>query len=96
MMRRHATVLGAAAALFGSATATAHDWYPPSCCSDKDCRALVEVGGESVTETAEGWQLWDGRTVRRGFARPSPDGKFHLCETGAKAILCFFAPPGSS
>lgn len=84
------------ALLLGSGPATAHDWYPASCCSEKDCRALLENGGETVSEIPEGWRLWDGRMVRRGVAKLSPDGKFHLCETLSKSILCFFVPPGSS
>jgi len=75
----------------------AHDWYPVWCCSEKDCRELVEAQGETVLETPEGWQLWDGRKVPRNTAKPSPDNKFHLCEEArSKAIICFFAPPGSS
>jgi hypothetical protein len=77
-------------------SALAHDWYPVSCCSDKDCHALVEDSGEIVTETVDGWKLWDGRTIARGMTKLSPDRRFHLCETPAKKILCFFAPPGGS
>ena len=76
--------------------AFAHDWYPVSCCSDKDCRALIEESGETVRESAEGWTLWDGRTIARGIAKLSPDRRFHVCESPAKTILCFFAPPGGS
>jgi hypothetical protein len=76
--------------------ALAHDWYPVSCCSDKDCRALIEESGETVRESAEGWTLWDGRTIARGIAKLSPDRRFHVCESPAKTILCFFAPPGGS
>jgi hypothetical protein len=74
----------------------AHDWYPVSCCSDKDCRPLIEESGETVRESAEGWTLWDGRTIARGIAKLSPDRRFHVCESPAKRILCFFAPPGGS
>src|SRR3954467_416575 len=49
------------AGLFGSVPSTAHDWYPLDCCSNKDCRALVEINGETVLEGPEGWRLWDGR-----------------------------------
>lgn len=82
--------------VLGSSASTAHDWYPTSCCSEKDCRPLTEAKGESVLESVEGWKLWDGRTIPRRKARVSPDGKFHLCENSAKHILCFFAPPGAS
>ncbi len=79
------------------APAFAHDWYPAWCCDEHDCRELMEVRGETVTETAEGWRLWDGRLVARRYAKPSPDAKFHICEEPTtKAIICFFAPPGAS
>ena len=91
-----ASALAATACLLG-APALAHGWYPPWCCSDRDCRELVEARGETVTETAEGWRLWDGRLIRRPYAKPSPDGRFHLCEEPTtRAIICFFAPPGAS
>jgi hypothetical protein len=80
----------------GSPAALAHDWYPVSCCSEKDCRPLAEAMGESVLESLAGWVLWDGRVITRDAAKVSPDGKFHLCENPSKQILCFFAPPGAS
>lgn len=87
----------AAAGLLGATGALAHDWYPAWCCNDRDCRALVEEKGETVTEAPGGWRLWDGRVVARGYAKMSPDAKFHLCEeVTTKAIICFFAPPGGS
>jgi hypothetical protein len=89
-------VLALTALVLGAPAALAHDWYPRACCSDRDCHALVEENGETVTETAEGWKLWDGRIIRRGLAQLSPDQRFHLCETPAKRIICFFAPPGGS
>ncbi|EIM27842.1 hypothetical protein [Microvirga lotononidis] len=80
-----------------SAPALAHSWYPIWCCSDQDCRELREDRGETVTETPEGWRLWDGRLIGRDYAKTSPDAKFHLCEEPAtRAIICFFAPEGSS
>jgi hypothetical protein len=87
----------AAAASLLSAPAVSHSWYPAWCCSDKDCRELVEGNGETVSEIPEGWRLWDGRLVPRKNAKLSPDAKFHICEEKAtKAIICFFAPPGAS
>jgi hypothetical protein len=48
-------------------------------------------------ETGEGYRLWDGRVIEREYAKPSPDGHFHLCEEPiTKAIICFFAPQGES
>lgn len=98
MARRHAwATLPIVAALVGSAAAAAHDWYPAWCCSDKDCRALSEDKGETIVETPDGWELWDGRIVPRGNAKPSPDRSFHLCEEATtKAIICFFAPVGGA
>jgi hypothetical protein len=75
---------------------SAHSWYPIECCSERDCHELDETHGETVTETSSGWLLWDGRIVARQKARPSPDRKFHLCETRSRGILCFFAPQGES
>jgi hypothetical protein len=83
--------------LLGIAPASAHDWYPAWCCSDRDCRSLAEEKGETVVETADGWRLWDGRLVGRDDVKPSPDRHFHLCEEAlTKAIICFFAPVGGS
>jgi hypothetical protein len=93
---RICAIVMAAAWLLGR-PAAAHDWYPAWCCSDHDCRELMDAIGETVAETAEGWKLWDGRLVARQYAKPSPDAKFHICEEPTtKAIICFFAPPGSS
>jgi hypothetical protein len=87
----------AVAAVLFAAPALAHSWYPAWCCNDHDCRELTEAKGETVTETAEGWRLWDGRLVGRDYAKMSPDSKFHLCEEPTThAIICFFAPQGAS
>jgi hypothetical protein len=75
----------------------AHDWYPAWCCDEHDCRELIEARGETVTETADGWRLWDGRLIGREHSKMSPDAKFHLCEEPTtRAIICFFAPQGAS
>ncbi|WP_230534247.1 hypothetical protein [Microvirga roseola] len=95
----HGKVYAAVAAVAAllSVPAAAHSWYPPWCCSDHDCRELTEAKGEIVTESLEGWTLWDGRVIARRTARSSPDMKFHLCEEPmSKAIVCFFAPPGAT
>jgi hypothetical protein len=97
MNGRKVRAMAALAAWLLGPPAMAHSWYPAWCCSDHDCRELVETRGETVTETAEGWRLWDGRVIRRRHAKPSPDGHFHMCEEPTtRAIVCFFAPPGAS
>lgn len=85
------------AALVLGGPAASHGWYPAWCCSEHDCRELIEARGETVTEISEGWMLWDGRLIPRKSAKPSQDPKFHLCEEPkTKAIICFFVPPGAS
>ncbi|MBJ6124378.1 hypothetical protein [Microvirga splendida] len=96
MMPVKALAILASACVLGGA-AYAHDWYPPWCCDEHDCRELIEARGETVTQTAEGWRLWDGRLVGREYAKVSPDARFHLCEEPTtRAIVCFFAPQGAS
>jgi hypothetical protein len=79
-----------------ASNAPAHEWYPLPCCSDKDCHALLEERGETVAETIAGWRLWDGRTIPHELTRFSPDGRFHLCETPSKGVICLFAPQETS
>jgi hypothetical protein len=50
------------------APSLAHDWCPTACCSERDCRSLVEGLGETVLEAAGRFELWDGRTVDRDKA----------------------------
>jgi hypothetical protein len=95
--RKALPIVLTAASFFAASAAAAHSWYPAWCCSDKDCRPLVEEKGETVLEEQDGWHLWDGRLISRGSAKTSPDRQFHLCEEPTtKAIICFFAPPGAS
>lgn len=94
---RFALIVGLGDGLLTGSVATAHEWYPSWCCSDRDCRALSEERGETALEAPDGWHLWDGRVVSRRYGKPSPDTHFHLCEEPTtKAIICFFVPPGSS
>jgi hypothetical protein len=93
--RRIWTIVAAAA--FAGSQALAHSWYPAWCCSDHDCRELLAAKGETVTETEDGYRLWDGRLVGRDNAKPSPDRHFHMCEEPTtRAVICFFAPQGQS
>ncbi|CAN1565421.1 hypothetical protein MCEMSEM23_02899 [Rhabdaerophilaceae bacterium] len=78
--------------------AFAHSWYPIECCSEKDC---FPVPISDVKLIKGGWQLQDGTVVEHAEARPSPDGRFHVCrrQDGKgplirmnKAPACFWAP----
>lgn len=85
--------------------ARAHSFYPPECCSDRDCwpaDGASAPGEPQPVETASGWLLHDGTWVARGEERPSPDGRYHVCRAGGvpDGVLirigrraCFFAPP---
>lgn len=83
--------------------ASPHSWYPWECCSERDCFP-VPVPRTEIDRTPEGWRLKkEGITVPFEAARPSPDGKFHLCRSqdGAGTLItpygkppCFWAPEG--
>jgi hypothetical protein len=97
MASRRTWIIVAVAAWVAGTPVWAHSWYPAWCCSDHDCRELLAARGEVVTETAEGFRLWDGRFIGRKHAKPSPDIRFHMCEEPVtRAIICFFAPQGQS
>jgi hypothetical protein len=75
--------------------AFSHDWYPPVCCSDKDCR---EISNRDVDWTPAGWLVKiTGEVIPEGKTHSSPDGKFHWCERPADAsgpakTRCLFVP----
>ena len=70
----------------------AHEWYPPRCCSDRDCRELTEAEiPQTIRPNADGtWHLmkWDRDVKHDGY---SPDGKYHICEL-ASTYFCLFIP----
>lgn len=74
--------------------ARGHSWYPPECCSDKDCAPLPAnlipkplAGGD--------WLLTTGEIVPRSKVKWSPDGHYHLCQT-PHTTYCLFVPPQGS
>lgn len=82
--------------------ALAHSWYPYECCSEKDC---FPVEARDVREVRGGWELSDSTFIPYHEARPSPDGKFHVCRhsNGQGALIrlpekpaCFWAPVNGS
>lgn len=90
------------AAILIATGASAHSWYPLSCCSERDC---FPVAAEAVEEVRGGWRLRDGTFIPYAKARPSPDGRFHLCrhQDGKGDLIrkadepdCFWAPMGAS
>lgn len=75
--------------------AAAHEWYPPACCTGKDCKPYP---AENVKRTPDGWLLHDGTVIPFDVTRPSQDHQFHRCDmTNGKIRVmnhqpCFFAP----
>ena len=83
--------------------------YPLSCCADNDC---AQISPQAVRETAGGYvvtiapgthPMWRADRsaplvvrVLYSEAKPSPDGRFHICLNGAGDLLCFFAAIGGS
>lgn len=107
--RNAAVFAGSLLALFLALTkcAPAHEWYPWECCAGHDCAALpaesVRTGpaGYTVIIAPGGHPQWGKDrptaltlTVPYRDAKPSPDGKFHICLNPQGALLCFFQTIG--
>lgn len=90
--------LAAVPTMLPSQKADAHSWYPWECCSENDCSPLAIT--ETPFEKDGGFYLTDGRHISYKEVRPSPDGRWHLCEQKWPAavrdrkILCVYAPIG--
>jgi hypothetical protein len=69
----------------------AHDFYPPECCSGRDCRP---VPCEQVSPAGAGYR-YAGRYFKPQAVRPSPDGQCHACFSDY-LNLCLFIPQLSS
>ncbi len=72
-------------------SAWAHDWYPPQCCSGRDCAPLA-AGRVKVTPEA---YIIDGiHRVAHNRVQWSPDGEYHACFPGGDKLVlgCFWAP----
>lgn len=68
--------------LLVAAPARAHDWYPPLCCSGRDCAPTGAAEGArepAATWTPEGLRLHDGKLFAPKILRVSPDGLLHVC-----------------
>ncbi len=77
-----------------------HTWYPPECCSEKDCE-LIEDG--KVIDMPDGYLFPNGQTVPHNLTRNSHDGRYHWCRIiGTNYIIkpgekyCVFIPFGAT
>ena len=61
--------------------------YPRECCSERDC---TETGAGRMeadpVPSPSGWRLSDGTVVPFHLARPSPDGRFHVCRRSGETV----------
>lgn len=90
-------------------SASAHDWYPWECCAGQDC---APVAAAAVRETPRGYVVtirpgshpqWPvGRpgplvlTIPYAKAKPSPDGRFHICLRPDGSLICWFVVYGGA
>ncbi|MCE6952090.1 hypothetical protein LAZ29_14245 [Cereibacter sphaeroides] len=79
-------------------TAAAHDWYPFTCCSDRDCGPVSE---SEVTAGPKGWVIRStgeviGYDDERLMLTPRQAGNsFHRCSADGKPegkTICLFVP----
>jgi len=95
---RHVLLLFALLAFM--APASAHDFYDPLCCNDRDCEPIPASG---VTETKSGYVVQyssiHGNEVRgfikKDLAKFSPDGRFHACQMPS-GVRCLYVPSPST
>jgi hypothetical protein len=78
--------------LYATSKAAAHDFYPPECCSGKDCAPLLEGRAHPVS----GGYMIDGIFfVPDAATRVSPDRHYHGCFPSPRRLGCFYAPKPS-
>jgi hypothetical protein len=79
-----ATLLWLIVAVMGGPV-RAHEWYPLSCCSDKDCFAIP---ASEVEATSDGWHIKaTGEVIPYDRTRNTPpegNGEFHRCSRQGK------------
>ena len=74
----------------------AHSWYPPECCSDRDCMRLTP---DEVRETDTHFLIAPtGLSIPRTdpAVRDSRDGDYHICIQSDGSVPCFYVPVRSS
>jgi len=92
--------------LCGTVSASAHSWYDPVCCSERDCAPIpyeaVEITDEGYLVTLHaGEHLMVSSTVVHVVAYAdvlkSKDGEYHACLFPNQEVMrCFYAPPFGS
>ena len=75
-----------------------HEFYPPECCSNRDCSLAI---GVTRDDRAGEWVMPNGERIAYGVTRPTPDGirGIHWCRLAGigKIIVrggrpCVFVP----
>lgn len=78
--------------IYSTSKAAAHEFYPPECCSGKDCAPLLEGRARPVS----GGYMIDGIFfVSDAATRASPDRRYHGCFPSPRTLRCFYAPKPS-
>ncbi len=72
--------------------ARAHSWYPPNCCSDRDCAPLEQ---SRVRQTVDGYFIDEVYFIPHAQVKIPFDGDYHGCFSSTGALVCFFAPKPS-
>lgn len=73
--------------LFFPPLALAHSWYPPHCCSDKDCKP---VPCEDLLTTTDGGVKYEKYVFTKQQVYPSKDSKCHVCINHYNNPICAF------
>lgn len=68
--------------------ASAHEWYPSGCCSDKDCYFVEEA---RITDDGTYYILDHKFKFLKSAKKYSPDGRYHVCISGQNP-KCIFVP----
>lgn len=99
------------AAMVISTTASAHEWYPTDCCSQRDCRSVEVTAIEIEIRPGVGYYIiLSGELIRFGDPRirefppsaahfPGALDHFHRCSydngNPTKNTICLFVPRGA-
>lgn len=86
------TLCTAFSVAMGATVASAHGWYDPMCCSDKDCHPINSC--EELVEQKDGTVKWGEYTFTKDKEKPSHDSKCHVCIYNGTP-LCFYTLQGA-